>query len=234
MVAREQVICGCHVHVGIDDPELAIATMDRVRPWLPVLLALSSNSPFWQGRDTGFASYRTEIWARWPTAGFPPVLGTRAHYDDLVDELLSIGAIDEPASLYWYVRPSVRYPTIELRICDVALRVEDTVTLSGLVRALVWPPRREALARVPVSEPSTEALESATWRAARYGLHGNLVLPLARRVAPAADVVAVLLEHVRDGLVVHEDFDQVSHGLRRLEREGTGSAQQRKAFERRG
>ena len=145
MVARQQVICGCHVHVGIDDPELAIATMDRVRPWLPVLLALSSNSPFWQGRDTGFASYRTEIWARWPTAGFPPVLGTRAHYDDLVDELLSIGAIDEPASLYWYVRPSVRYPTIELRICDVPLRVEDTVTLAGLVRALVWTARREAL-----------------------------------------------------------------------------------------
>jgi carboxylate-amine ligase len=137
MVAREQIICGCHVHVGIDDPELAIATMDRVRPWLPVLLALSSNSPFWQGRDTGFASYRTEIWARWPTAGFPPLLGTRARYDDLVAELLSIRALDEPASLYWYVRPSVRYPTIELRICDVLLRVEDTVTLSGLIRALV-------------------------------------------------------------------------------------------------
>jgi carboxylate-amine ligase len=132
------------------------------------------------------------------------------------------------------VRPSVRYPTIEVRICDVPLRVEDTVTLGGLVRALVWTARRDALDRVPVADPSTEALESATWRAARYGLHGNLVLPLARRVAPAADVVGMLLDHVRDGLEVHGDLDQVSLGLRRLEREGTGSELQRKAFERQG
>jgi carboxylate-amine ligase len=234
MVARQQVICGCHVHVGIDDPELAIGTMDRVRPWLPVLLALTTNSPFWTGRDTGFASYRTELWTRWPTAGFPPVLGSRARYEDLVDELTAIDAIDEPASLYWYVRPSARFPTIEFRVCDVALRVEDAVAVSGLIRALAWTARREARAGEPVPGLSNEALEAAIWRAARYGVHDTLVDPRARRLAPAPVVVDALLAHVRDGLVAHGDWEQVAAGAERIVRAGPGSAVQRAAFARRG
>jgi glutamate---cysteine ligase / carboxylate-amine ligase len=233
IVARQQVICGCHVHVGIDDRELAIATMDRVRPWLPVLLALTANSPFWTGHDTGFASYRTEMWTRWPTAGFPPVLQTQARYDDLLDELTAVGAIDEPAALYWYVRPSATFPTIEFRICDVLLRVEDTVVVSGLIRALAWTARREARAEAPVPEPSNEALESAIWRAARYGLDGTLVHPRARCLAAAGDIVDALLEHVHDGLVAHGDWEEVSVGARRIVRDGSGSTAQRNAFHRR-
>jgi glutamate---cysteine ligase / carboxylate-amine ligase len=234
IVARQQVICGCHVHVGIDDPELAIATMDRVRPWLPPLLALSANSPFWNSRDTGFASYRTELWTRWPTAGFAPVLETRARYDDLVDELAAVGAIDEPASLYWYVRPSARYPTIEFRICDVLLHVEDAVALSGLIRALAWTARRDALEGSPVPTLSTEALEAAIWRAARYGLGGALVHPRERRLAPADEVVDVLLEHARDGLVAHDDLAPVTAGVRHIVRRGTGGAVQRETLARQG
>jgi glutamate---cysteine ligase / carboxylate-amine ligase len=234
IIARQQVICGCHVHVGIEDPELAIATMDRVRPWLPVLLALSVNSPFWNGRDTGFSSYRTEVWTRWPTAGFAPVLGTRARYDDLVDELSAVGAIDEPASLYWYVRPSAKFPTIEFRVCDVLLRVEDTVAVGGLIRALAWTAQREVLAGVPVAGASTEALEAAIWRAARYGLGANLVHPVERRVAPAGEVVELLLDHVHDGLQTHGDLDHVTSAVRRIVTDGPGSAVQRAAFARRG
>src|SRR3954453_2723299 len=112
---------------------------------LRVLLALTANPPFWSGRDTGFASYRTEMWTRWPTAGFPPGLRTRDRYEGLVGGRTAIGAIDEPAALFWYVRPSATFPTIEFRVCDVLLRVEDTVALSGLIRALAWTARRDAL-----------------------------------------------------------------------------------------
>lgn len=234
IVARQQVICGCHVHVGIDDPELLIATMDRVRPWLPVLLALTANSPFWNGRDTGFASYRTEMWTRWPTAGFPPVLGSRARYDDLVDELEAVGAVDEPASLYWYVRPSARFPTIEFRICDVALRVGDAVKMSGLIRALTWTARRDALAHAPVPGASIDALDAAIWRAARYGLGSTLVHPLQRRVSPAAEIVELLLDHVHDGLLVHDDLESVTSAVHTILREGPGATMQREAFARRG
>jgi carboxylate-amine ligase len=234
IVARQQVICGCHVHVGIDDPELAVATMDRVRPWLPVLLALTANSPFWSGRDTGFASYRTEVWTRWPTAGFPPVLGTRARYEDLLDELTAIDAIDEPAALYWYVRPSARFPTIEFRVCDVPLRVEDTVAVSGLIRALAWTARREAQIGAPVPDPSSEALDAAIWRAARYALGDALVHPTERRLAPACEVVEALLAHAGDGLEAHGDGEQVRSAMQRILRDGPGSTVQRAAFGRRG
>ena len=138
IVARQQVICGCHVHVGIADRDLAVAVMNRVRPWLPALLALSANSPYWQGLDTGFASYRLQVWQRWPTSGMPPELADRQEYDELVDDSTTVDAIEDATFLYWYVRPSARYPTLEFRVCDVCLDVDDAVALAGLVRALAW------------------------------------------------------------------------------------------------
>ncbi len=135
-VARRQVICGCHIHVGVDDPEDRITVMNRVRPWLPVLLALSANSPWWQGSDTGYASYRTMLWREWPTAEVQPLLGDHSEFERLVGMLQQVGAIDTPSALYWYVRPSAQLPTVEYRVCDVSLRVEDAVTIAGLVRAL--------------------------------------------------------------------------------------------------
>jgi carboxylate-amine ligase len=208
--------------------------MDRVRPWLPVLLALSGNSPFWNGRDTGFVSYRTEVWARWPTAGFAPVLGTRARFDDLVDELSAVGAIDEPASLYWYVRPSASYPTLEFRVCDVPIRAEHTAALAGLIRALAWTARREAVEGAAVPGTSTEALDAAMWRAARYGLSAGLVHPRARRIAPADEVVGLLLAHVRDGLQAHDDTELVTCVVHEILHHGSGSTAQREAYARRG
>ena len=121
-VARQQVICGCHVHVGIADPDLAVAVMSRVRPWLPVLLALSANSPFWSGEDTGYDSYRLEVWARWPTAGVPPDAGgPRRLRRGGRPAARPAGAIEDATHLYWYLRPSDRFPTLELRAMDVCL-----------------------------------------------------------------------------------------------------------------
>src|SRR3989440_2916605 len=135
-IAREQLICGGHVHVGIDDPELAIAVVNGVGPWLSPIVALAANSPFWGGRDTGYASYRTEMWRRWPTAGTPATFADRAEYEALVETLFRTRSIDDHARIYWDVRPSAVFPTVEFRVADVGMTVDDTVMMAGLVRAL--------------------------------------------------------------------------------------------------
>lgn len=136
-LAREKTICGCHIHVGISDAEAAIQVLNGVRPWLPAILAVSVNSPFWLGEDTGYGSYRTEIWRRWPTAGTPDPFASRADFDRLVDVLLQTGSIDDPARIHWDVRPSPQFPTLEFRVTDVCLTVDDALTVAALVRALV-------------------------------------------------------------------------------------------------
>src|SRR3954470_9807896 len=130
-LAREQLICGCHVHVGINDPDDRVRVMDRVRSWLPVLLAFAANSPFWQGVDTGYASYRTQVFDRWPTAGPAPICGDHEGYESLVGELVELGMIPDQSYVYWHLRPSGRYPTLELRVADVALSADGAVALAG-------------------------------------------------------------------------------------------------------
>ena len=232
IIARQQVICGCHVHVGIDDADLAVAIMNRVRPWLSVLLALSANSPFWQGLDTGYASYRLQVWQRWPTAGMPPRLESDAEFRDLVDQLQAIDAIEDPTFLYWYVRPSIRWPTLEFRACDVCLAVDDTVAVAGLVRALAWTCAREAIDDAPEHSPRPEVMEAAMWRAARYGLSGRLVSPTTLATRSAHAVVGELLAYVREGLEFHGDWFEVSNLVAAILASGDGASRQRAAFSR--
>ncbi len=228
-VARQQVICGCHVHVGIADRDLAVAVMNRVRPWLPVLLALAANSPYWNGEDTGYDSYRLEIWARWPTAGVPPELADAAAFDELVDQLRDAGAIDDASHLYWHMRPSCRFPTLELRATDVCLTVDDAVLIAGLARALVRACLRELEAGEPPSPAAPEVLEAAMWRAARYGVGGELVSPGALEPAPAADVVGELLEKVGPDLDELGDTQDVTARAEAVLVAGNGAGRQRAA-----
>jgi carboxylate-amine ligase len=230
IVARQQVICGCHVHVGVPDPDLAVAVMDRLRPWLPTLLALSANSPFWQGLDTGYDSYRTEVWKRWPTFGMPPLLGDDAGYRGLVDEMVEGGAIADPTHLYWMARPSERWPTIELRACDVCLTADEAVMVAGLSRALVATCIAEHERGDAVPEVQRDLLEAATWRAARFGLEDELLSAVDLRPRPAAEVVGELLEHARGGLEAHGDWDQVAEAVAQVLRTGNGARRQRAAF----
>ncbi len=232
IVARQQIICGCHVHVGIADGDLAVATMNRARPWLSVLLALSANSPFWQGVDTGYASYRLQVWQRWPTSGMPPWLASGAEFRELVDQLEAIDAIEDPTFLYWYLRPSMRWPTLEFRACDVCLAVDDTVAIAGLVRALAWTCAREAIDEAPEHCPRPEVMEAAMWRAGRYGLGGRLVSPTEMTTRPAVDVVGEMLTYVRDGLDFHGDWFEVSNLVAAMLASGDGAWRQRAAFAR--
>jgi carboxylate-amine ligase len=233
IVARQQVICGCHVHVGIADRELAVDTMNRVRPWLAVLLALSANSPFWRSLDTGYASYRQQVWQRWPTSGMPPRLRSYSEFQELVGQLQSIEAIEDPTFIYWYVRPSTRFPTLEFRACDACLEVDHSVAVAGLVRALAWTCARQALDGEPDAGPRREVTEAAMWRAARYGLGADLVSPSAMSTRPAAQVVDELLGHVKDGLEAHGDWEDVSELVADILRRGNGASRQLAAFARR-
>jgi carboxylate-amine ligase len=233
LVTREQLVCGCHVHVGIADPEMAVRVMNRVRPWLPTVLALAVNSPFWLGEDTGYASFRTEIWRRWPLAGTPDVFASRAEYEELVELMLKTEAIDDPARIYWDIRPSARFDTVEFRVTDACLRVDETVMVAGLFRALARTACDEEVAGRPVVKVRPEMLRPAVWRAARYGTDGELIDLVEGRSHPAPEVVRDLLVRLRPVLEDAGDWEHVEGLVEAVLRDGTGAARQRRAFARR-
>jgi carboxylate-amine ligase len=226
-LAREQIICGVHVHVGVDDEELAIAVMNGVGPWLSPIVALAANSPFWGGRDTGYASYRTELWRRWPMAGTPAPFVDRADYDSLVDTLLRTGSIDDHARIYWDVRPSAKFPTVEFRVADVGTTVDDTVMVAGLVRGLAATAAAEAR---PAHRARPELLRAATWRAARYGINDDLLDAEAGEAMPARALVGRFLDRIRPALVDLGDWDEVSDLVARVLAGGTGADRQRRVL----
>lgn len=223
-LVREQLIAGLHVHVGVADPERAVAVVDRVRDWLPVLLALSASSPFWLGTDSGFASWRAVHWRRWPVSGPPPVSGSVQRYDAEVDALIAAGLLEKATQVYWDVRRSVHFPTVEFRVCDATQTVEEVVALAGLCQGLT----RAALAdhdagRPPRATPD-RVLQRAGWLAAREGLTGRLLHPLTGRPVPAESAVAALLSHLGDLLA-----EDVAPVVQRLLRDGGGAQRQRAA-----
>jgi glutamate---cysteine ligase / carboxylate-amine ligase len=228
LTAREMLTCGCHVHVGVEDEEEGVAVLNRIRVWLPVLTALSANSPFWDGEDTGYASYRTQVWHRWPSAGPNDVFTDAAEYHRLIDEVLATGTVLDTGMVYFDARLSDTWPTVEVRVADVALRVEDAVTLAGLVRGLVETAARQARQGDPAPAVRPELLRLASWRAGRSALTGDLVHPRTGRPAPAAEVLAALHDHVRAALVDTGDEQRISHGLAELLRRGTGADLQRR------
>ena len=230
LTAVEQLTCGCHVHVGVESPDEGVAVIDRIRVWLPVLIALSANSPFWQGRDSGYASYRSQVWRRFPTAGPTEQFGGVAAYRGRVAALLATGVPLDEAMMYFDARLSHRYPTVEVRVADVCLLASDTVLLAGLVRALVetavraWK-RGDAARPVPA-----ELLRMASWRASRSGVEGELLDPYSARPRPAADVVAALVEHIGPAARDLHDEDALLAGLDQVQRRGTGTMWQRRAY----
>lgn len=227
LTAKEQLTCGCHVHVRVADDDEGVAVLDRIGPWLPVLLAMSANSPYWQGEDSGYASYRSQVWQRWPTAGPTGPFGTGAHYREVVAGLVTSGAALDSAMIYFDARLSQQHPTLEIRIPDVCLRADDAVLLAILARALVETAARAAAGTAPPMQTRPELLRAATWRAGRAGLRGSLVDPLTRELAPAADVVTALLDHLRPVLAEQSETELVADAWQALLGRGTGAEEQR-------
>ncbi len=233
-LTREQIICGCHVHVGIDDPEATIQALNRVRPWLPPILALSANSPFWLGHDTGYASYRTELFGRFPMTGMAGDLASKAEYDRLVASLVSTGTIADPSKLYWDVRPSMHFPTLEFRIADVCQDLDEAVLVAGLCRALARTCVEAATRDEPSHPVRPEMLRASKWRAARFGLDGELIDVHAERLVPAPELVETLLGFLRPALEALGDWPEVSTLARRTLERGNGAQRQRQAYARAG
>jgi carboxylate-amine ligase len=224
----EQLVCGCHVHVAVVDPELAIDVLNRCRQWVPLLIALSANSPFWLGRDTGYASYRTVVFHRWPVAGIPPQFADRADYDATLADLRAAGAIDSPGRVYWDLRPSATYPTIEVRTADVMTTVDEVVGYAALVRGLIETVHADALADRPYTATRPELLRAAWWRAARFGMAEQLVDPATRTLVPAATHALDLLELARSALEERGDWTAASDFVARCVGDGTGADRQRR------
>ncbi len=233
-LADELVIFGCHVHVGMADPDDALQVLSRARNWLAPLLALSASSPFWGGVDTGYASYRTELWVRWPMAGPPLAFESRAEHDQLVDDLVATGSISDATKLYWDVRLPAKSPTVEFRVADVCLTVDEAVLMAGLIRALARTCLEQSQSGVPLDPLRPELLRAAHWRAARYGLEGELIDTQARRAAPASEVVHSLLAFTRPALEEAGDWDFVSAQTESVLARGNGAQRQRAVFARTG
>jgi carboxylate-amine ligase len=159
--AQEVLTCGCHVHVGVESDEEGIAAIDRIRVWLPVILGMSANSPFYGGQDTGFASYRSQLWMRWPTAGPTDTFGTPDAYHELVRSMVESGVLLDDRMIYFDARLSRRYPTVEIRVADVCVDVEDTLVVAALCRALVDTAVADAARGDPVPQMPTSLLRLA-------------------------------------------------------------------------
>ncbi|MFF9279696.1 carboxylate-amine ligase [Streptomyces griseosporeus] len=230
LIADEQLICGTHVHVDVPDRDLAVRLMCEVSPWLHVLLALSASSPFWLGADTGYASWRTMVWQRWPTAGPAGCYADAAEYDAAVRDLINSGVISDAGMIYHDIRPSAHQPTLELRICDACPRPETVLLVAGLYRALVSEAReRLEAADAPPCPGRHEWLRAASWRAARSGLEGGLIDPGTGREAPAAEVVRRLLRQVRPALEAAGDWPAVRDLTERALASGSAAHRMRRA-----
>jgi carboxylate-amine ligase len=227
----EQLINGMHVHVAVPDRDCGVAALNRLRPWLPLLVALGANSPLWEGGDTGFASWRTLVFGRWPVSGPPPAFADGADYQRRTRALLDAGAIRDRGQLYWQARLSERYPTLETRALDVQLEVRDAVTLAGIVRALVTTGLREHRTGQALTHDAPELVAAAVWQAARYGLDEQLVHPCTGQRQPAEQAVQALLDHLTPALKESGDLDRVVSGVERLLRTGTGASRQLRALE---
>jgi carboxylate-amine ligase len=170
-------VCGCHVHIGVADRETAIQVGNHLRPWLPTLVALTANSSVHCGLNTGYASWRSILWSRWPSSGPPPAFTSAEHYDAVVAMLLDSGAAFDHGMIYWDVRPSAHLPTIEVRSSDVPSTVDETVLLAGLVRGLVATAVWELDSGRTAPPVAAEALRVAYWLSARDGLDGATLDP---------------------------------------------------------
>jgi carboxylate-amine ligase len=234
LTAQEQLTCGCHVHVQVSSDEEGIAVLDRIRPWLAPLLALSANSPFWQGRDSGYASFRYQAWGRWPSSGPANLFGSARAYHGVVQAMADTGTVLDEGMIYFDARLSRHYPTIEVRVADVCLYPDDAVLIAALVRSLAETAARAWRAGEHASPVRTELLRLAAWRASRSGLDDKLADPVANRPVAARAVTQQLLEHVRPALTDAGEFSIVKDLLAELLARGNGARLQRQAYQRAG
>jgi glutamate---cysteine ligase / carboxylate-amine ligase len=198
IIGRRNVLCGLHIHAGVPPDVDRVGLMNRLMPWLPVLLALSTSSPFWERANTGLLSYRQAAYDEWPRTGIPDFFDGDAEYDAFVQMLIERGAIADASYLWWAIRPAVRFPTLELRIADCCTRVEDSVALASAFRCLVRAHLRQPDLGARRSAFSRRLIEENRWRAKRWGIEGSMLDEASVAPIPFADKLAELRALVAD------------------------------------
>jgi carboxylate-amine ligase len=225
---------GLHVHVSIPDPETGVQVLNHLRPWLPILQAATANSPLFDGHDTGYASWRSMLWERWPTVGPAPYLDSHEQYETLVSNLIASGAMLDEGMLYWYARLSANYPTVEIRMGDVCPTLDDALLLAAMARSLVATILSDIRAGKRAPNVPHPLLMAAHWRAAHDGLEGLNIDMATREARPAWRLMRQLFDHVRPELERHGDIETATVLMGRLRARGTGAARQRSLLARRG
>lgn len=229
-VARQLVICGMHVHVGIGDDHLRIDLMNQIRYFLPHLLALSCSSPFWDGALTGLHAYRLVIFQNLPRTGMPEEFLSWGEYARHVDILTSAGLIEDASKLWWDIRPSTRYPTLEMRISDVCTRLDDAMTIAALYQSLLGYLYRLRRNNQRWRVYSPGIIEENVWRAQRYGIEGTLVDFGKGTLVPFTDLVEEIIELVAEDAVEFDVVEEISHA-RDIIDVGTSANRQIAAYE---
>jgi glutamate---cysteine ligase / carboxylate-amine ligase len=232
-LARSLLIFGIHVHVAMPDPTTMIDIMNQVRYFLPHLLALSTSSPFWMGRDTGLKSFRTTIFRRFPRTGVPEDFGSWSEYENYIKLLVDLHCIDNAKKIWWDVRPHPMFGTLEFRICDVPTSAEDSITLAALTQALVVKLHRLYAKNQGWRLYPRALIEENKWRAVRWGLDGKLIDFGKRTEVPMRDLALEILEFV-DDVVDDLGSRHAVEGVHRILREGTSAERQLQIFKETG
>jgi glutamate---cysteine ligase / carboxylate-amine ligase len=227
-------LCSLHVHVHLPDRDIAVLVCNHLRPWLPLLVALSANSPFHHGTDTGYVSWRAVIRSRFPCLGPPPYAESLEHSEEIARVIADSDAMLDAATPFWDVRLNPRLPTLEIRTMDVAADVDDTVACAVIIRALVATAVTRAVAGDPGPRVSAEVLRGAYWRAARDGWSGSGVDALTGQILSVSAQFAHLLDYIAAALDAAGDMSIVVAFLDRLAARSTGAEMQRASAERRG
>jgi len=228
-VARANLIFGLHVHVGIEDKEAAIRVMNSLRYFLPHILALSTNSPFWQGMETGYKSYRAKVFENFPRTNLPDSFASYSEFEAYVDLLIKTNCIDNAKKIWWDIRPHPFFDTIEVRICDIPLRAQETIAIAALIQATACKLWHLHSRNIDYRAYSRALLMENKFRAVRYGLDGKMIDFGKQTEVPARELILEYLDFVDDVLAELNSRDEIGY-IRTMLEQGSGADRQLRIF----
>lgn len=228
--ARSNLIFGMHCHVGIENREIGLQLMNQATYFLPHIFALSTNSPFWEGRNTGYKSFRTKVFDKFPRTGLPEYFDSVQSYDNFLETLVKTNCIDNPKKIWWDLRLHPFYNTIEFRICDMSLTMDETICITAIIQAIVAKLYKLNAANTSFNIYRLALIKENKFRAARYGVMGNMIDFGLQKEVPTSELILELLEFIDDVVDELGSREQINF-VHNILREGTGAAKQLAVFE---
>ena len=229
IVARANLIFGLHVHIGIEDRETAIQIMNGARYFLPHILALSANSPFWMGMDSGLQSYRCKVFDKFPRTQIPDLYQSWSEFENYVNLLIHTNCIDNAKKIWWDIRPHPYFPTLEFRICDIPMRLDETIAIAAICQAVIAKLYKLHERNLTFRHYSRALIMENKWRASRYGLDGKLIDFGKQTEVPTRDLIEEILEFVREETEELDSVEEIGY-VRRILEHGNGADRQLKVF----